>query len=60
MPDAGVPPKTPVLVLKVTPLGKGSPLNVNVGAGKPVVVTAKLPAVPTENVVLFADVIVGA
>jgi hypothetical protein len=31
-----------------------------VGAGDPVVVTVKLPAVPTVNVVVFALVITGA
>ena len=41
----------------VTPLGK-APLSVRLGAGEPVVVIVKDPAVPTVNVVLFALVIV--
>jgi len=45
-------------VFNVTPLGN-APDSLNVGAGLPVVVTVKLPAVPTVNVVLLALVIAG-
>jgi hypothetical protein len=45
--------------LNVTPLGS-APVSVRVGVGDPVVVTVKLPAAPTENVVLAALVIAGA
>jgi hypothetical protein len=55
---AGVPLSTPAED-KVTPLGR-VPLSLNVGAGKPVAVTVKEPAVPTLNVVLLALVIAGA
>jgi hypothetical protein len=44
--------------LNVTPLGS-APVSVRVGVGAPVVVTVKLPAAPTENVVLAALVIAG-
>jgi len=62
LPAAGVPLSVPVpfpLFTKVTPLGS-APVSVKVGDGDPVVVTAKLPAVPTVNVVLLALVIAGA
>ena len=55
VPAAGVPLRTPVLD-NVTPEGR-APVSLNVGAGKPVPVTEKEPAVPTVNVVLFALVI---
>ena len=42
--------------MNVTPEGN-APLSLSVGAGEPVAVTVKVPAVPTENVVLFALVI---
>jgi hypothetical protein len=47
------------LLTNVTPLGS-APVSVSVGVGDPVVVTVKLPAVPTVNVVLLALVIAGA
>jgi hypothetical protein len=53
----GVPESTPPL--NVTPVGS-VPVSVIVGLGKPVAVTGKLPAVPSVNVVLLADVIAGA
>jgi hypothetical protein len=62
LPAAGVPLNVAVpfpLFTNVTPLGS-VPVSVSVGAGDPVVVTVKLPAVPTVNVVLLALVIVGA
>jgi hypothetical protein len=62
VPDAGVPLSVAVpfpLSLNVTPLGS-APDSVSEGVGVPVVVTVKLPAVPTVNVVLFALVIAGA
>ena len=43
----------------VTPLGS-APVSVRDGVGDPVVVTVKLPAVPTANVVLLPLVIAGA
>jgi hypothetical protein len=45
--------------LNVTPLGS-VPVCVNVGVGVPVVVTVKLPVVPTTKVVVLALVIAGA
>jgi hypothetical protein len=62
VPEAGVPLSVPVpfpLFLNVTPLGS-APVSLSEGVGLPVAVTAKLPAVPTVNVVLFALVIAGA
>ena len=47
------------MFLNVTPLGS-VPVSVRDGAGAPVVVTVKLPAVPTVNVVLLALVMPGA
>ena len=44
--------------MNVTPLGS-APLSLNVGVGIPVVVTVKLPLLPTVNVVLFGLVIAG-
>jgi len=45
------------LFVNVTPDGSDPPLKLNVGAGTPVVVTVKLPALPTANVVDAALVI---
>jgi hypothetical protein len=62
LPDAGVPLSVAVpfpLFTNVTPLGR-VPVSVTDGVGAPVVVTVKLPAVPTVNVVLLALVIAGA
>jgi hypothetical protein len=62
VPAAGVPASVadPLpLSMNVTPLGS-VPVLVSVGAGKPVVVTANVPALPTVKAVLLADVIVGA
>jgi hypothetical protein len=56
VPPPGVPLRTPALV-NVTPVGR-APVSLNVGAGNPVAVTAKEPAVPTVKVVLFALVTV--
>jgi hypothetical protein len=47
------------LSTNVTPLGS-APVSVSDGVGVPVVVTIKLPAVPTVNVVLLALVMAGA
>ena len=55
---AGVPLSTPVVVLRVTPVGS-EPDSANVGAGVPVAVTVNDPAVPTLKVVLLALVIAG-
>lgn len=60
VPEAGVPLKTPVLESKVIPEGSDPPDSAKVGAGKPVAVTVKLPAVPTEKVVALAEVMEGA
>jgi hypothetical protein len=46
------------LVTNVTPLGS-APLSLTDGVGTPVAVTVKLPAAPTENVVLLPLVIAG-
>jgi hypothetical protein len=62
VPAAGVPLSFPVplpLSVKVTPLGS-APDSLRAGAGKPVVVTAKVPAVPTVNVAVLALVMAGA
>ena len=62
VPAAGVPLSVAVpfpLLTNVTPLGS-APVSVTDGVGVPVVVTVKLPAVPTVNVVLLALVIAGA
>jgi hypothetical protein len=59
VPAAGVPLRTPVVVLKVTPLGS-APNSLSVGFGVPVAVTVKLPAKPSTNVVLIALIITGA
>ena len=56
---AGVPLRTPVDALKVTPLGSAAD-SLSVGFGKPFAVTVNEPAVPAVNVVLFALVIAGA
>ena len=45
--------------LKLTVLGS-EPSSLSAGVGEPVVVTVKLPAVPTVKVVLLTLVIVGA
>jgi len=47
------------LSLKVTPLGS-VPVSAREGVGAPVVVTEKVPAVPTVNVVLLVLVMTGA
>ena len=62
VPAAGVPDKVAVplpLSTKLTPLGR-FPVSLIAGAGVPVVVTVKLPSVPTVNVVSSADVMAGA
>ena len=59
VPAAGVPLSTPLDALKVTPAGN-APDSLRVGAGDPLAVTVKLPALPTVNVVLLALVIAGA
>jgi hypothetical protein len=56
VPAAGVPPRTPIEALKVTPVGS-APDSLSVGTGKPVAATVKVPAAPTVNVTLFALVI---
>jgi hypothetical protein len=59
VPAAGVPLRTPVVVLNVTPVGN-VPVSLNVGAGVPVAITVNVPGVPTVNVVLLPLVITGA
>ena len=50
---AGVPERTPVLLLRVTPLGR-VPLEIEkVEAGEPDAVTVKLASVPSVNDALF-------
>ena len=61
VPGAGIPASVPVpfpLSTNVTPLGS-APVSVKDGLGKPVEVTANVPAVPTVNVVLLALVMAG-
>ena len=53
-----VPPRTLVAGVNVMPAGSG-PACDTVGAGKPVVVTVKLSAVPTVNVSVVPLVIAG-
>ncbi len=52
VPASGVPLSTPVVVLRVTPLGRVPPVTLNVGVGKPVASMVNVPAVPTVNVVV--------
>jgi len=59
VPAAGVPLKTCVAELNVTPLGS-VPVSLNVGFGKPVNVTVNDPAAPTVNIVVPALVMAGA
>src|SRR5688500_13834918 len=64
VPATGVPLSVPVplpLSTKLTPVGRGTPPRVMLALeGKPLVVTVKVPSVPTVNVVLSTLVIVGA
>src|SRR5579859_6168476 len=62
VPAAGVPASVAVplpLSLKVTPDGS-APVSVKLGAGKPVVVTEKVPAEPTVKVVALTLLMAGA
>ncbi len=59
VPAPGVPLRTPVAGVNVTPVGN-VPVSLNVGLGVPVAVTVNVPGVPTVKVVLFALVITGA
>ena len=59
VPAAGVPDSTPVVESRVTPVGR-VPVSEKVGAGLPVAVTVKVPAVPTVKVVVLAEVMAGA
>ncbi len=62
MPNAGVPLKVAVpfpLSTKDTPLGN-APDSLRLAVGNPVVVTVKLPRLPSVKVVLLALLIVGA
>jgi hypothetical protein len=58
VPASGIPANTPVAGVKVTPLGS-VPDSLSVGAGVPVAITVKVPAMPTVKVALIALVIVG-
>ena len=69
MPASGMPARVAVpseLAVNVTPLGNVDVVHpvksalVSVGAGKPVVVTVKVPAVPTVKVVWLTLVMTGA
>ena len=55
----GVPLRTPVAAVNVTPLGR-APDSDRVGVGKPVAVTVNEPRVLIVNVVLLALVMAGA
>jgi hypothetical protein len=59
VPATGVPLRTPVAGVNVTPVGN-VPVSLNVGAGVPVAITVNVPGVPTVNVVLPPLVITGA
>jgi hypothetical protein len=59
VPEAGVPFKVAVLLVKVTPPGS-DPLEVIVGVGLPVAVTVKEQTAPTNIVVWLELVMVGA
>ena len=59
MPAAGVPLRTPVVVLNIIPDGS-EPVSVIVGGGAPVAVTVNNPRAPTANVAPLALVIEGA
>jgi len=62
VPTAGVPDRVAVpspLSVKLTPVGKVAPPSDNDGSGKPLVVTEKVPKLPTVKVVLFALVMPG-
>ena len=54
----GVPLRRPVAESRLA--HEGNPVALNVGAGKPVAVTVKLPARPVEKMALWALVMVGA
>jgi hypothetical protein len=58
-PAAGVPVRTPVAGVNVTPAGS-VPVTLNVGAGVPVAVTLNVDAVPTAKIVLVGLVMTGA
>jgi len=62
VPAIGVPLNVAVplcLSTNVTPVGS-APVSVKTAVGKPIVVTVKLPAVPTVNVVLLELEMAGA
>src|SRR5437016_4941860 len=60
VPTAGVPLRTPVPALNVSPVGS-APVSLRVGAGNPVAVTVNvIVPMPSANVVLLALVIAGA
>src|SRR5437588_141025 len=59
VPAVAVPESIWLVELYVTPVGR-MPVWMIDGAGKPVAVTVKVPAIPTRNVVAFALVIAGA
>ena len=55
----GVPERTPVVGLRVTPVGS-APVSLNVGVGNPEAVTVNVPEMPTVKVAELPDVIAGA
>ncbi len=55
----GVPARTPVPGVKVTPVGR-VPDSARVGVGEPVAVTVNVPAEPSVKVVWLAEVMAGA
>jgi hypothetical protein len=55
----GVPPRTPVTMSNVTPIGN-APVSVKVAAGKPLAVTVNVLDVPSMNVTFSALTISGA
>ncbi len=54
----GVPARTPPAV-RVTPVGR-APVSLKVGAGEPVAVAVRVPALPSVKLVLAVEVMVGA
>ena len=61
-PAAGVPASVAVpspLSMKLTPVGR-APVSESDAVGRPVVVTVKVPALPSVKVVLSAEVMPGA
>ena len=59
LPTAGVPLRTPVELLRLTPTGRVPLVTLKLAAGKPVTVKVNVPAEPATKPVLSALVKVG-